>query len=135
MSIAAAHFRTAYERFLSGEPSSFPLLLDEGVTYHLPGNHLGGGTLRGRAEVLDRIRGAALACTAPPRVELIQVLAPGPFVVSIERIAATRVGATLAQALCVVWRFEGGRCVEIWAHFANQADCDGFWSGLTISAG
>jgi hypothetical protein len=63
------------------------------------------------------------------------VLASGPFVISVERIAATRVGATLAQALCVVWRFEGSRCVEIWAHFANQADCDGFWSGVTISAG
>ena len=132
MSVAAAHFRAAYERFLSGDPSSFLPLLDERATYYLPGKHLGGGTLRGRAEVLDRIRRAALACAAPPRIELIQVLASGPFVVSFERIAATRVGATLEQSLCVVWRFEGGRCVEIWAHFANQSDCDDFWSGLTI---
>ena len=87
MSVSAQHFRAAYERFLSGDPSSFLPLLDEGVTYHLPGKHLGGGTLRGRAEVLDRIRRAALACAAPPRVELIQLLAAGPFVVSFERIA------------------------------------------------
>lgn len=132
MSVAAEHFRAAYERLLSGDASSFLPLLDEAVTYHLPGKHLGGGTLHGRAELLGRIRKAALACAAPPRVELTDVVVCGPFVVSFERIVATRLGATLAQPLCVVWRFEDGRCVEIWAHFANQSDCDSFWSGLTI---
>jgi len=135
MSIAAENFRAAYERFLAGDPSSFLPFLDEAVVSHLPGRHLGGGTLHGRTEMLDRIRRAAGACAMPPRVELTHVVACAPFVVSFERITATRVGASLTQSLCVVWRFDGSRCVEIWAHFAHQSDCDDFWSGLTIGTG
>ena len=31
----------------------------------------------------------------------------------------------------VVWRMRAARCVELWAHFADQAACDRFWHGFS----
>ena len=125
-------FRRTYERFLSGEPSELLAFLDERVTYHLPGKHLGGGALCGRVAILDRMRKAARACESPPRVELLHIAAHGPFIISFERVTASRLGRTLDQLASVVWLVEDGRCLEIWTHFADQAACDGFWRDLEV---
>jgi ketosteroid isomerase-like protein len=53
--------------------------------------------------------------------------AAGDLAVSLERLTARRRGRTLDQTVCVVWRLAGGRCVEMWSHFADQAACDRFW--------
>ena len=102
--------------------------LAEEVLYHLPGKHLGGGTLRGRAAVLERTARAAASCESPPSISLIGVFAYGTFAVSVERVVAHRRGATLDQEVCVIWRIVGTRCVELWSHFADQDACDQFWS-------
>jgi ketosteroid isomerase-like protein/catechol 2,3-dioxygenase-like lactoylglutathione lyase family enzyme len=125
----SARVRRAYEAFAAGDPGPMRDLLAPDVVYHLPGRHLGGGTLRGRDEVLARTLGAAGECEAPPRIELIEVAGAGAFVTSVERFAARRRGRALDQQVSVVWRFAGERCVELWSHFADQAACDAFWDG------
>jgi ketosteroid isomerase-like protein len=104
--------------------------LADDVVYHLPGMHLGGGTLRGRTAVLERTARAARDCEAPPSIALVSVTASVDFAVSLERITARRRGRTLDQEVAVVWRVAGRKCVEVWAHFADQDDCDRFWEGF-----
>jgi len=118
----------AYEVFLSGDPSAFAELLAPEAVYYLPGLHLGGGTLQGRGAILERAVSAALSCDAPPEVRLMNVSGTEDFVASVERVAFRRAGRVLEQRVCVVWRFRGNQCVEIWSHFEDQAACDSFWN-------
>jgi hypothetical protein len=104
-------------------------LADE-VIYHLPGKHLGGGTLHGRIEVLERVAKAALDCDSSPDVSLISVIASGDFAMSLERFTARRRGRTLDQEVGVVWRIARDHCVEIWSHFSDQGACDLFWQDV-----
>ena len=121
-------FREIYERFAAGDPRPLAEFLADDVVYHLPGKHLGGGTIRGRLPVLQRTASAAATCEAPPVISLIEVMACADFVVSTERFLAHRRGARLDQEVCVVWRIVDERCVELWSHFADQDACDRFWS-------
>jgi len=77
--------------------------------------------------LLERTARAALDCDVAPRIALIDVVASDTLVVSLERVTARRRGRTLDQEACVVWRIADGRCVELWSHFADQAECDRFW--------
>jgi ketosteroid isomerase-like protein len=119
----------AYELFLSGDPDSFAELLAPEAVYHLPGLHLGGGTLNGRGAILARAMSAALSFDAPPKVRLMSVSGTENFVASVERATFRRGGRVLEQRICVVWRFRDDHCVEIWSHFEDQAACDSFWNG------
>ena len=119
--------RDAYRRFATGDAAAMAGLLAEGAVYHLPGRHLGGGTLVGRDAVFRRTVLAARWCDAPPAIELLDVTGAGSLVTSIERLRAQRREVLLDQPVAVVWRFEGAECVELWAHFADQAACDAFW--------
>jgi|ERR1700687_524970 len=124
----AAQLRNVYDKFFAGDVAPMLDFLAETVTYHLPGRHLGGGTLRSRGEVLQRTAAAARACDEPPQIQLLDIVGTGNFVVSIERFTARRGAKVLAQEVCVVWRMENDRCVEMWAHFSDQAACDAFWA-------
>lgn len=126
----STRLRLIYESFASGNPGPMGEFLAADVVYHLPGKHLGGGTLRGRAEVLGRVAKAALDCDAPPSIELLDVIAAGEFAVSVERFAARRRGRTLDQEVCVVWRIAREHCIELWSHFSDQDACDRFWKDI-----
>src|SRR5882724_3907767 len=125
----AVRLRKAYESFFAGDPGALADFLAPDVVYHLPGRHLGGGTLAGREAVFRRTAEAALSCDAPPRLQLLEVVAAGCFVISVERLTAHRAGRGLDQDVAVIWRMENDRCVEMWAHFTDQQSCDAFWSG------
>ena len=122
----------AYRSFLDGSPSGLLEILDDHAVYHLPGLHLGGGTLCGRNALLERLTAAAQACASPPRIELLSVVSEGALVVTLERFRAESPTDSLDQHVCVVWRFVGRRCAEIWAHFENQPACDAFWQGVAV---
>jgi ketosteroid isomerase-like protein len=121
-----------YESFASGDPRPMVEFLAEDVVYHLPGKHLGGGTLHGRAKVLERTAKAALACDSAPTLTLLSVTSTTGFAVSIERFTARRRGRVIDQTVCVVWRIVGSHCVEIWSHFFDQPACDHFWEGAAV---
>jgi ketosteroid isomerase-like protein len=121
------HLRDAYGRFFAGDPRGLAEFLDDDVVYHLPGGHLGGGTLRGWGEILNRTARAAQSCDDPPAMRLASAVAGPDIVLSLERMTARRRGRVLDQDVCVVWRMVGGRCVEVWSRFSDQRACDRFW--------
>jgi ketosteroid isomerase-like protein len=127
---AAEHLRNAYRRFAAGDAAAMSRLLAEGAVYHLPGRHLGGGTLVGRDAILRRTVEAARWCDVPPAIELLDVTGAGSLVTSIERLRLRRQEAGLHQHVAVIWRFEAERCIELWAHFEDQPACDAFWHGF-----
>jgi ketosteroid isomerase-like protein len=129
--MTTARQRNAYERFLGGDPAPLLAMLADDVVYHLPGRHLGGGVLRGKSALLERLAAAAAWCSAPPRSALVEIVGADPLVVSLERFTAERSGARIDQLAAVVWRFAGdGRCVEIWTHFDDLAAVDRFWESF-----
>ena len=126
----AERLRDAYRRFATGDAAAMAGLLAEGAVYHLPGRHLGGGTLIGRDAIFRRTVEAARWCAEAPAIELLAVTGAATFVTSIERLRARRGETRLDQTVTVVWRFEQAHCVELWAHFDDQAACDTFWRGF-----
>ena len=104
-------------------------LLSDEVVYHLPGKHLGGGTLQGRAALFNRIRQATSVLDERPSIRVQAVAGFGEWVLSVERFRARRGARILDQDVCVVWRVAGARCVEMWARCSDQALCDRFWLG------
>ncbi len=127
---AVALVRDAYDLFLRGEPEGLFALLDEKAVYHLPGAHLGGGALRGRAEIFQRAMAAMRAFDEPPSAVVLDAYGDDSLVITVERFAARRAARSLDQMVKVVWRLQPSfRCVELWAHFEDQAACDAFWAG------
>lgn len=129
-STACDRLREAYGRFFQGDPRALGEFLADDVVYHLPGRHLGGGTLRGWKEILKRTASAAQSCDDPPAMRLVNVVAGRDVLLSVERIAARRHGRVLDQQVCVVWRMADERCVEVWSMFADPRACDRFWQDL-----
>lgn len=120
--------RDAYARFVAGDPGAMVDFVADDAVYHLPGGHLGGGTLRGRTEILERTMRAVRSCDAPPVIELLGLAGTPDTLLSVERITMRRRGRVLDQKVCVVWRMADGRCTEIWSRFADQRACDRFWA-------
>ena len=129
---SVTRLRDAYVRFLRGEPAPLVDLLAPDAVYPLPGRHMGGGQLEGREAILRRAAAALRACEAPPSVAVLGACGDPSVVLTEEQYSARRGGRRLEQRLCVVWRFEQDRCVELWAHFENQGACDAFWADWPI---
>ncbi len=128
---AVDRLRDAYAAFARGDPAALLALLTSETVYHLPGAHLGGGRLEGRAAIVRRLVAAGMACDAPPEVELLQTSGDDMVVVTRERFRAQRCGRSLDQEVHVAWRFAQAQCVEIWSHFEDQVACDAFWKEWT----
>jgi len=122
-------FRDAYAAFVGGDPAPLLPLLTAATVYHLPGNHLGGGELRGRDAIVRRLVAAASACESPPVVAVLDAFGDHRVVVTTEHLQARRRDRVLDQRIHVVWRFEQAACTRIWAHFEDQRACDAFWEG------
>ncbi len=117
-----------YTRWFEGEAEPMLALLAEDMVYHLPGRHLGGGDIHGVEELLARGRQYGPTYDMPTRTQILDVVADDHWVITTERTRARRQGQTIDQAVCGVWRIEGGRAVELWSHFEDQAACDALWT-------
>jgi uncharacterized protein len=109
--------RDVYTRWFEGVASPMLALLAEDVVYHLPGRHLGGGDIHGGEELLARGREYDSTYDTPPRSEILDVVTDDHWAITTERHRSRRLGHTIDQAVCGVWRIEGGRAVELWSHF------------------
>ena len=124
-------FGRAYRCFLNGDIGDLLALLCDDVVYHLPGRHLGGGDLVGARALTGRVITAAEYCDAID-VDVLRIVAMEPFLVSFERLRASRSGVRLDQHMCAIWRTHRDGCIaEIWASPADQPACDTFWEAFT----
>ncbi len=122
----AVRIRDVYTKWFAGTASPMLQFLSEDVIYHLPGTHLGGGVVRGVDDLMRRAREHRVVFDEAPRNDVLSVAADDVFAVTLERLRAKRLGQTLDQTICGVWRIANGRAVELWSHFEDQAAYDAF---------
>ena len=125
-------FQRAYRLWLQGDAAELSEMLSPDVVYHLPGKHMGGGSLRGVPALIARVTAVVRALDVPPKSELLSVSGYAPFAFTVERFQARRAEASLDQLVCGIWRFENYLCVEVWSHFADQKACDEFWEKTLV---
>ena len=123
----AVRVRNAYSKWFDGVISPMATLLADDVVYHLPGNYLGGGDIRGFEELLARGRQYAPSFDGPSRTEIIDVVANDHFAFTTERHIASRNGHKLDGIVCGVWRFDNDRATELWSHHADPAALATLW--------
>jgi ketosteroid isomerase-like protein len=121
--------RRAKEKYDSNRDDPTPLydLHAENVVLHAPGRNPLGGGVRGRDNVYECLRRMADLSQGTFEAVSTSLSGNGDFVALLHRVTATRAGRRLDQTLAELWRFEGGKCVEVWAQFSDPVAWDEFW--------
>ena len=134
MRIATEHpyvsrVRRAKELFDRNREDPTPLfdLHAEDVVFRAPGTSPLGGVVRGRANVFARLKRMAELSGGTFEAVSTALSGNGDFVSLLHHVTATRGSKRLDQTLAELWRFEGNRCVEVWAQFSDQEAWDAFW--------
>jgi len=103
--------------------------LAEDAVWHVGGTHQLSGDYRGRAAILgyfDSVRGQTSDTMA---LRTLEVMANERHGAAFLRVTAERDGRRLDTVVADAFRFDDeGRIVEFWAHSADQAAIDAFWS-------
>jgi ketosteroid isomerase-like protein len=103
-------------------------LLAEDVAFHLPGAYMGGGDVCGIDELMQMGRKRGRPDSGPTVIDVIDVVANDYFALTFEKTRSSRGTRRIEQVVCGVWRFSGGRVVELWSHYEDQAAVDAFWA-------
>ena len=121
--------RRAKEIFDRNRNDPAPLydLHAEDVVLHAPGSSPLGGGIRGRTNVFSRLQQMAELSGGTFEAVSTALSGNGNFVALLHHVTATRGDKRLDQTLAELWRFEGNRCVEVWAQFSDQRAWDAFW--------
>jgi len=103
--------------------------LAEDAVWHVGGTHRLSGDYRGREAILGYFDSVRQETTDSMRLERLEVLADERHGAAFLRVTAEREGRHLDTVVADAFRFdEHGRIVEFWAHSADQAAIDRFWS-------
>lgn len=121
--------RRAKEVFDRNRNDPAPLfeLHAENVVLHAPGTSPLGGGVRGRENVFARLQRMAELSGGTFEAVSTVVSGNGDFVSLLHHVTARRGEKRLDQTLAELWRFEGNRCVEVWAQFSDPNAWDAFW--------
>lgn len=103
--------------------------LAEDAVWHVGGTHWLSGDYRGRDAILDYFDSVRNETGDSMRLETLEVLANERHGAAFLRVTAERRGRRLDTVVADAFRFgDDGRIVEFWAHSADQAAIDEFWS-------
>ena len=124
----AVRVREAEAKAGAGDPSDLRALQHETMVVHAPGTTILGGDTRGREALYEKNRRMGEMTGGTLRLVPLHVLATDDVATVFARITAERPGRRpLEEFICEVWRFEDGRCVEVWDDFGDLAAWDAFW--------
>ena len=103
-------------------------LADDAV-WHVGGTHRLSGDYRGRDAILGYFDAVREETGDTLELEPLEVLANGRHGAAFLRVTAERQGTRLDTVVADAFRFgDDGRILEFWAHNADQAAVDRFWS-------
>jgi ketosteroid isomerase-like protein len=103
-------------------------LADDAV-WHVGGTHRLSGDYKGRDAILGYFDSVRDETSDTMQLETLELLANERHGAAFLRVTADRAGKRLDTVVADAFRFdEDGRIVEFWAHSADQAAIDGFWS-------
>jgi len=121
--IRSAHASKTPEEYAA----SMGALIADGAVAHGDGTGLLSGDHHGRETMLacfGELSGRAGGSLALAPQETV---AAGPMAVVIQEATAQRGDRELVAQIATVWRFSGGKAVELWDHFADVEAWDRFW--------
>ena len=103
--------------------------LAEDAVWHVGGTHRLSGDYRGREAILGYFDSVRQETTDSMELETLEVLANERHGAAFLRVTADRNGRRLDTVVADAFRFDDdGRIAEFWAHSADQAAIDAFWS-------
>jgi ketosteroid isomerase-like protein len=103
------------------------MLLSDDVVWHWPGRSSVAGDYRGRDAALDLIRGFGQLTQGRLRVEPIDILEGGDYLMAFTHVTAEQEGRQLDVTMADAMRFgPDGRVVEYWTLSNDQAAVDAF---------
>jgi ketosteroid isomerase-like protein len=103
--------------------------LAEDAVWHVGGTHRLSGDYRGREAILGYFDAVRSETGDSMRLETLEVLANDRHGAAFLRVTADRQGRRLDTVVADAFRFDdAGRIREFWAHSADQAAVDEFWS-------
>jgi ketosteroid isomerase-like protein len=125
-----ATMRRAYDAFNTGDLDTLSQLMDEGMSWHLPGRSPMADDYESRDATLAYFGELAQKTDGTFRAELESLAADGEnHVVGIHRSTADRNGKHLDVHDCIVFEVSDGRITDGREHFEDLYAWDEFWAG------
>lgn len=121
-------FRQAYAAFTAGDMDALATVFAEDLVWHTPGRNLLSGEYRSRDAAFASFAKELELSGGTYRPEIHDVLANDEHTVALLHVTATRDGKTLDQSYALVFHVRGGRFVEAWESWTDEAAWDEFWS-------
>jgi ketosteroid isomerase-like protein len=123
----AALIRSGYEAFARGDIPRILDLLDETITWHVPGRSPLSGDYHGHDGVLGFFRKSLELSGGTLRVDADEVVADGSRVVVLSTVSAERNGRAFSSPEVHCWRVVDGKAVEFVEFQGDQQTEDEFW--------
>jgi ketosteroid isomerase-like protein len=120
--------RRGYESFAKGDLPGALALYDDSIVFHVPGTSQLAGDHEGKAAVGALMRKFRELSGGTFKLQPTQILANEAYGAVLAQASATRNGNTIAEQPIQLWRFEGGKPVEMWLYPRDQRAFDEFWS-------
>jgi ketosteroid isomerase-like protein len=120
--------RAAFEAFSAGDLDGIRAFFADDVTWHQGGADALTGEYHGIDAVIGLLTKQFELSDGTVHAELLDVYATDTRTIAIERVTATRNGATLDTVVPLVFDGTDGRAHEVWSQvFADPATYAAFW--------
>jgi uncharacterized protein len=120
--------RRGYDAFARADLPAVFGMLDQQITWHVPGSSPLSGAYQGHGEVGGFFARTMELSAGTFAVDIQQVLAAGDQVVVLCTVSAERHGRSWSSPEVHVWRVAGGRAVAFREFQGNEQTEDAFWS-------
>jgi ketosteroid isomerase-like protein len=118
----------AYRSFADGDISSVLQMLDDHITWHVPGRSPLSGDYKGPNGVLDFFGRCRQLSGGTLRVGVDEILADGDRVIVLSTVSAERHGQSWSSPEVHAWRLANGRAIEFREFQGDQEAEDSFWA-------
>jgi ketosteroid isomerase-like protein len=111
-----ARLRRGYAAYATGDTDAIDDLLDDDITWHVPGRSPLAGDYEGKEEVYGFFLKLMELTEGTARLDVHDVLANDTHGVALLRNTATRNGRSHSSNLVHVFHFDDGKVTEFWSH-------------------
>jgi uncharacterized protein len=117
----------AYQAFAAGDIPTVLQILDDRITWHVPGRSPLSGDYKGPDGVLDFFDRCQKLSGGTLRVGVDETLADGERVIVLSTVSAERHGQSWSSPEVHAWRVANGRAIEFREFQGDQETEDAFW--------
>ena len=120
--------RRAYDAFADGDLTTVLKILDQDITWHIPGRGPLAGDYKGHDEVMGFVTKTMELSAGTFTIDIDDILVDGDHVVVLCTVAAERHGQCWSSPEVHVWRVINNSAVDFREFQGDQETEDEFWS-------